>query len=116
GLQLEPDNATPTTAVRVCKEEAQWSPIGSIYVSGRTKNAAGPPPYGRLDFPPLDSSYATQNAGKPIQCNTATGLSLAADCGCGVGLERCMPGAGVGFDNPAFVFPTRLPLGEDAPF
>jgi uncharacterized protein DUF1585/uncharacterized protein DUF1592 len=74
------------------------------------------PPDGRLDFPPLDSSYATMNQGQSVHCNGAVAYSMSADCGCGPGLERCMPGDGPGFDPGAFVFPTRTPLGWDAPF
>lgn len=114
GLLVEPDG-TQSMTVRVCAEETQAAPMGTVYVSGRTKAPAPgtPPPYGRLDFPPLDSAFATQNAGKPVVCHTQTAFSVSADCGCGVGLERCMPGAGSGFDNAAFTTPSRYPLGED---
>lgn len=117
GLLVEPDNTTATMTVRVCAEETQTAPMGTVYVSGRTKAPpqGTPPPYGRLDFPPLDSSYAIQNAGKPVVCHTQTSFSISADCGCGTGLERCMPGAGSGFDNVGFTTPSRYPLGEDQP-
>lgn len=113
-LLLEPDGTTPTTAVRVCAEEAQAADSAPIYASGRTRN---PPmlPYGRLDFPPLDNAYATANAGKPISCDTATGFSLSNGCGCGPGLLRCLPSPSYGFETAALVFPSRLPLGAEAP-
>lgn len=115
GLMKEPDNS-PTTDVYVCAEEASLLETGTIYASGRTMKGSGTPPYGRLDFPPLDSSYATKNAGQPIDCNTNGALGLAVDCGCGVGLEHCMPGDGPGFDPGAFTLPTRVPLGWDMKF
>ena len=44
-----------------------------------------------------------------------SGLSMTSDCGCGPGLERCMPGASFGFDPPAFAFSSQQPLGIDNP-
>lgn len=116
GLLVEPDGSQSMT-VRVCAEETQTAPTGTVYLSGRTKAPAPgtPPPYGRLDFPPLDSAFAIQNAGKPVVCHIQTSFGVSADCGCGPGLERCMPGAGAGFDNAAFTTPSRYPLGEDQP-
>lgn len=115
GLMKEFDGST-TNDVYVCAEEASLLDTGTIYASGRTMKGVGTPPYGRLDFPPLDSSYATKNAGQPIDCNTNGALSFATDCGCGVGLEHCMPGDNPGFDPGAFTLPTRVPLGWDMPF
>jgi hypothetical protein len=118
GLLVEPDKTTPTTQVRVCAEEAGTADNGTLYASGRTtKPAAGAAPAsGRLDFPPLDNAYATANRGKAVTCSGSVAYAMATDCGCGVGLERCMPGDGPGFDPAAFVFATRTPLGWDAPF
>jgi hypothetical protein len=118
GLLVEPDKTTETTQVRVCAEEAATADAGTLYASGRTtKPATGaPPPAGRLDFPPLDNAYATTNNGKAVACAGSVAYAMAADCGCGVGLERCMPGDGPGFDPSAFVFATRTPLGWDQPF
>jgi Protein of unknown function (DUF1592) len=108
--------STPITQVRVCKEEAQTAPTGTIYASGRTSNGdAGSPPYGRLTFPPLDSAFARQNAGKAIDCSTGSYFAMSVDCGCGPGLERCMPGATAQFDPPAFSFTSQQPLGFDQP-
>src|SRR5205085_2747774 len=64
---------------------------------------------------PLDSSYARAHMGAQVSCRTATGYSMSAECGCGTGLERCMPGGAVGFDPTAMAFPTHTPLGFDAP-
>jgi len=48
-----------------------------------------PAPYGRLEQLPLDSGFAQKHKGEPIACATQTGGNTSADCGCGVGLERC---------------------------
>jgi hypothetical protein len=118
GLLVESDKTTPTQQVRVCAEEAAAADSGTIYASGRTtKPATGTtPPDGRLDFPPLDNAYATANTGKSVSCAGSVAYAMSNDCGCGVGLERCMPGDGPGFDPAAFTFPTRTPLGWDQPF
>jgi hypothetical protein len=118
GLLMESDKTTATMEVRVCAEEASAIEQGTIFASGRTMKPAAmePPPYGRLDFPPLDAAYATMNKGKAVACASSVAYAMSADCGCGVGLERCMPGDGPGFDPAAFVFPTRTPLGWDQPF
>ncbi|HEX4352024.1 MAG TPA: DUF1585 domain-containing protein, partial [Polyangiales bacterium] len=118
GLLVESDKTTVTNQVRVCSEEALAADSGAIYASGRTTRPAtgATPPSGRLDFPPLDSSYETMNSGQPVSCNGSLAYSMSTDCGCGIGLERCMPGDGPGFDPAAFVFPTRTPIGWDEPF
>ena len=33
--------------------------------------------------------------GEPVSCSIELGGLAAADCGCGVGLERCLPGTGL---------------------
>src|SRR5262249_42529489 len=59
GLLVEPDGATPTTAVRVCREEAQTTDTGAVYASNRPAAKKGePPPAGRLTAPPGDSGFA----------------------------------------------------------
>ena len=50
-----------------------------------------------------------------VACNSNTAIMSSTECGCGVGLERCMPGGSVGFDPPAFNIPRSHPLGIDAP-
>jgi hypothetical protein len=114
GLLNLPDK-TPALDVRICAEEASPIETGTIFTSGRTTGPAKGevPPAGRLDFPPLDSSYATANTGTAVACTSGLAFSMSADCGCGVGLERCLPGDGPGFDPGAFMLPTRTPLGYD---
>ena len=117
GLLVEPDAATPTTEVRVCREEAQLADTGTVYASGRAPAKKGdPPPAGRLTLPPNDSAFARAAKGRAVSCLSGTGFTVSIDCGCGVGLERCMPGAGRENDPPAFVAPTHAPLGLGLPF
>lgn len=106
----------PTVAVRVCREEAATFDIGHVYVSGRTKNP-GPDeklPGGRAKPAPLDRPFAIQHKGERVSCDTRAALENAADCGCGVGLERCIPNDGNGTGN-AFYFPNKMPLGPGFP-
>jgi hypothetical protein len=117
-LLVDNDGTTPTTEVRVCAEEAATAPTGTVFASGRTTRPSPdtPPPFGRADFPPLDSAFATKSAGQPITCHSTMAQQASTDCGCGPGLERCMPGATFSLEPPAFAFPSRLPLGQELPF
>jgi hypothetical protein len=116
-LVFEPDGITPTTEVRVCKEEAQTAEIGHLYASGRAPWPKGAPlPKDRWRPPIADDGYAKQHKGEEVSCRGAIGAGITADCGCGVGLERCLPGDGYGNDPRAFSLPTHMPLGLDAPF
>ncbi len=106
----------PVTEIRICREEAQRLDSGHIYASGRTK---APPkdaklPGVRLRPAPLDRPYATQHQGQPVACDTRSGLDYAPDCGCGVGLERCIPGDSNNSGN-AFYYPNHMPLGPGMP-
>ena len=112
-LLKEPDGA-PTEWVRVCREEALSAESGTVYASGRDKAIPGDK-YGRKRPLPADDPYAKKHKGEAISCRSAAAVSMSIDCGCGVGLEHCMPGDGSGNDVRAFVFPTRMPLGLDAP-
>jgi hypothetical protein len=117
GLGVEPDGKTPTLAVRVCREEAQTTDSGTVYVAGRVAAKKGDPlPGNRLTQPPGDSGFAKLNKGRAVSCLAGTGFQSSVDCGCGIGLERCAPGAGVQNEPPAFVMPTHTPLGVGAPF
>jgi Protein of unknown function (DUF1585)/Protein of unknown function (DUF1549) len=116
-LLVEPDGKTPATEVRVCKEEAQTAESGVVYASGRPGAKKGDPlPGGRLTQPPGDSGFAKNAKGRAVSCLTGTGFQSSVECGCGVGLERCVPGSGPQFDPPAFVMSTHTPLGPDLPF
>ncbi|MBP6829271.1 MAG: DUF1585 domain-containing protein [Deltaproteobacteria bacterium] len=117
GLLMDADNTTPTTTVRVCREEAQTADRGVVYLSGRLTALPRTMPYpgGRVTAPPTDSAYARSRAGQMVSCTSGTGVSLSDDCGCGVGLERCMPGNSLGNDPAAFNLPDNVPLGADQP-
>ncbi len=128
---LRDADGNPIVEVRVCREEASTRETGHVYASGRTKPyapdvspQAGRRPEGRTDSarlpggrlrpPPLDRPYATQNQGREVACDTRTALDYAPDCGCGVGLERCLPGDSNNGGN-AFYYPNHLPLGPGLP-
>ena len=116
-LLLDADGKTKTMEVRVCREEAQTAETGNVYVSGRAAPKKGePPPAGRLTQPPGDTAFAKNAKGRAVSCLTGTGFTNSVQCGCGIGLERCVPAAGPQFDPPAFITPTHTPLGVDLPF
>jgi hypothetical protein len=107
---LGPDNKPPAT-VRVCKEEAQTSDVGHVYATGRIvtkKDKILPGRTGRL---PADSPYAKAHKGELISCSSQTAFASSTECGCGVGLERCVP-----LDPNIFTIPHEGPLGADEPF
>lgn len=113
GLLTEPDGKTPSTSVRVCREEAQAAETGAVYASGRRGAKKGePPPAARATQPPGDSAFARSNRGRAVSCLTGTGFQNSVECGCGIGLERCMPGAGAANEPPAFVLPPQQVAGE----
>jgi len=121
-LLVEPDGATPTVAVRVCNEEARTEATGHIYVSGRARpeggaagKGTGKEVKGRGKPAPFDRPYALKHAGEPVACDTRTALDFAADCGCGPGLERCIPNDSDRQGGRAFYFPDHAPLGSSAP-
>jgi hypothetical protein len=77
------------------------------------KGKGGKPGRGRP--PPVDRPYARDHVGEPVACATRTALDFAADCGCGPGLERCMPNDSEKQGGSAFYFPNHAPLGPGAP-
>jgi hypothetical protein len=116
-LLVEPDGKTETTEIRVCKEEAQTAETGTVFVANRAPAKKGDPlPGRRLTQPPGDSNFARQNKGRAVSCLSGTGFQSSVECGCGVGLERCMPGGGFGNEPPAFMLPTHEPFGASQPF
>jgi hypothetical protein len=115
---LKDSEGKPITEVRVCREEAQAEETGHVYASGRTKFPPPPKP-GEMRpltrFAPLDTPFATEHKGEPLACDTKTALQLSVDCGCGRGLERCMPTDGDFGGGAAFEFPNHMPLGPGSP-
>ena len=110
-LFVDADGRTPTTTVRVCKEEAQTAELGRIVTTGRVVRKTDPLPLGRLTRLPVDTPFAKANPGKSVACTSAIAIQSSSECGCGVGLERCLPSLPDGFDVPI-----ATPLGEDSPF
>lgn len=111
-LLTEPDGMTATTQIRVCKEEAQTADTGTFFAPG---NPAKTYPDGRLVPLPTDNGYAKAHVGQPVSCTMDLGGAQAADCGCGVGLERCLPGDSPNFDPASFNFTSNQPIGLDEP-
>ena len=109
-LFTDPDGA-PTSSIRVCKEEAQTSAMGHIVATGRVFRAGTTIPAGRYTFPPFDSHYAEAHAHELISCTSGVGFQSSRECGCGVGLERCLPAVPQAFEQI-----TRDPLGFGDPF
>ncbi len=115
-LQLGPDNRTAVTRVRVCREEALTPARGAILRTGRgTWPRTTPYPAGRLTAPPADQTYARTHEGEMISCTSGSGFLMSHQCGCGPGLERCLPGTNLGADPAAFNLPDNIPLGADLP-
>jgi hypothetical protein len=113
-LRKEADGS-PTTDVRVCREEAQSTDVGTIYATGRAAPPKGtPPPAPRLRPLPLDDGYAKAHKGEPISCRDGLAVSMSVDCGCGIGLQYCMPGDSDANDPGAFLLPSHSPIGLDA--
>ncbi|MGZ3453364.1 MAG: DUF1585 domain-containing protein [Polyangiales bacterium] len=109
------DGTTPVTEVRVCKEEASTATSGTVYATKCVVDSKAPPPYGRMIRLPSDTVYAKAHAGESLACGSGSAYTNTLECGCGVGLERCMPGNSPGFDPAAFNLPQHVPVGADAP-
>ena len=137
---LNGPDGKPVTTVRVCREETQTAEMGTLFARATPpptppKQAdkpmmagmsAPPPPTSltppvvtpprpprpapKVKPPPKDRPFAKKNEGQPVACATRLALTSSIDCGCGVGLERCMPNDGPGQGN-AFYFPNHAPLG-----
>ncbi len=89
---------TPTTAIRVCNEEASEGEVGTV-----AKRFAG------------ENGSWNDLAGKPFDCNNmGYAEDQSTDCGCGVGLERCHPVDGF-YNGSTFRGPSQWPLGFEQP-
>ncbi|AUX26372.1 hypothetical protein SOCEGT47_069330 [Sorangium cellulosum] len=115
-LLFEPDGKTPTVAIRICKEEAQTADVGHLWASDIPPLPRGAPlPPGRIRPPMPDDPYAKAHRGEPISCRSALAPWMSVDCGCGIGLVRCMPGENWWRDPRAFLLPAHVPLGVEDP-
>ncbi|MFO0673028.1 MAG: hypothetical protein U0235_26015 [Polyangiaceae bacterium] len=95
----------------MCREEAQTPERGTLFAPPRADAKKLPPlPAGRETPFPFEDEYARKHRGEPIACTTQLALAASADCGCGQGLERCVP---TGYDyNVVFnVAPRAEPVG-----
>ncbi|MBA3538033.1 MAG: DUF1585 domain-containing protein [Deltaproteobacteria bacterium] len=110
-LFVEPDGSTPMTGIRVCKEEAQVAEQGRVFATGRIVRKTDPLLPGRLTRLPPDTAFATANVGRAVSCTSNVAFQSSVGCGCGVGLERCVPNWPNGF-----VMPVLTPLGVTEPF
>ena len=111
-LLMEPDKS-PTEEVRVCREEAQSAEEGHIHAVG-ARPAPKPgeaPPFGRMTQLPRDSGYATAHRGESIHCSNKMALASSVDCGCGVGLDRCVPSDAEMTGGSSFMAPQHEPIG-----
>lgn len=111
---LKDADGKPTATIRVCREEAQVADAGKVFVTGRTK-AESKLTGGRTRPPPVDKPWARDHAGERIACDTRAALESSIECGCGVGLERCIPSEG-NVNGSAFMYPNNMPLGPTEPF
>jgi hypothetical protein len=51
-----------------------------------------------------------------LSCASQSAFSITPACGCGPGLEYCMPSTGFGGDPTSLIQPRLMPLGPDMPF
>lgn len=88
-LLKEPDNKTDTLDIRVCKEETAAAAMA-----------------------PMDSDKT-----KMVSCLSGYGAAQSSGCGCGTGLELCLPAAthSTTFPAAAFISSRNVLLGVDDP-
>jgi hypothetical protein len=116
-MDFELDGTTPVTEVRVCREEAGTATEGRALVRTGTLPPRGTGCAARVTGIPNTNALAMRVGSRMLGCDTGTGFSLSAECGCGPGLERCLPGAGLNSLNggPLFTGVGRAPLGAELP-
>ena len=110
---LAENDKRPTVEVRVCKEEAQAGDAGHIHVTGRKPGTK--PIAGRTVALPNDSAYAIAHRGESVACTNRIGFQSSPECGCGPGLERCLPSDAEMQGGSAFYYPLHSPLAIDQP-
>ncbi|MBI5517155.1 MAG: DUF1585 domain-containing protein [Deltaproteobacteria bacterium] len=116
-MDFELDGTTPVAEVRVCREETGSAAQGRALVRTTPLPPRGTGCAARVTGIPNTNAQAMRLGGRMVGCDTGTGFSLSAECGCGPGLERCLPGAGMNSLNggPLFTGVGRAPLGSAQP-
>ena len=77
------------------KGAAKPAPVIVARPAGPMRGLAKTPPLqDRLRPPPNDTPYAAQHKGQEVPCRGNVAETMSVDCGCGVGLEHCLPGDG----------------------
>jgi hypothetical protein len=116
GMLVDEDGA-PVTEVRVCREEAQSGATGRPYVRTTPVPPADTGCARRLTAVPNTNADAMTLAGQTLSCDSQTGFNLSTECGCGPGLERCMPGAAINSLVAGSLVDSQLraPLGSETP-
>lgn len=115
---LVDEAGNPVTEIRVCREEAQTAAQGAPFV----RTTAVPAPLTgcsrRLVGVPNTNADAMALSGQMLSCDTQTGFNLSTECGCGPGLERCLPGAAVNNLTAGALVDsaTRAPIGIENAF
>jgi hypothetical protein len=109
-------NGVPYAKVRVCREEAQKNATGKVLTTGRKSSADSDKIVGRGDRAPVDDSFTQKNPTATIACTSGSAVSRSAECGCGVGLEQCIPSPSYRFNTASLNFPTAAPLGDETTF
>ena len=110
---LTESDKRPTVEVRVCKEEAQTGESGHLHVTARKPGTK--PVAGRLVGLPGDTGYAVAHRGESVACTNRIAFQSSPECGCGPGLERCLPSDAEMQGGAAFYFPLHSPLSVDQP-
>lgn len=115
---LTDEAGNPVTQIRVCREEAKTAAQGRPFVPGPRTPTPATGCNARLVGVPNTTADATALMGQMLSCETQTGFNLSIECGCGVGLERCLPGAAVNSLTAGAMVngATRAPIGNEAAF
>lgn len=104
----------PAPTIRVCREEAQANVQGAYYAPATRPRTVTTGCGAVTALPVAPNPYAMRHAGEMVECNSYLGRSASTQCGCGVGLEGCIPFAssGPGSGATSFVAPVHTPLGD----
>ncbi|MBL8685581.1 MAG: DUF1549 domain-containing protein [Myxococcales bacterium] len=112
---LEDAAGNPVNEVYVCNEEAQTAPTGRTFIAGTRTPTPATGCNARILGTPNTDSIAMPLMGRMLSCETQTGFNLSTECGCGPGLERCLPGVLVNNQNAGALVngALRAPIGNE---